>query len=1239
MAAAVTLSALTLSSPTLLGGTLSVDVGTLPLTFLADADAKALEVAVQETGVSSVFTNPTASGSSARFSFSLDLPADLGIYHLTFRAKDAVGTPTRVSPNFTLEVIRGTNEGVPQALPPAGIRVLRRADSVKVEWQTPQDDGFLGVRVAISTDASGVTTPFVQVGDLIQSVVRRAQDVLTSSERVAMNGLTRVTTLEEELTVVPYSSVEFLKSSVSGVDTFYIMLTTLIQDPDTHHVHESFAAGPFECSFVDLRKVTLTDFPGATTPEANAVSLIKSMTPLYPKLDLGPRTEPRDLLVDPIAIECANKSTRDWFTRVAQSVSSLVAVDDADGDGISDDPDTSAYKQALARAFQLTSSQVQDLIDSQFNVLGERVGRTRGAAEASVVDVLFYLTSRPTRRYPVTEAGIVATLPDSDTPSLSFKVMASAALDAESADSFYIPEKGWWGFTLPCVCMTTGSEGNVGAETIRTPISGVDSALQCINLTKADLGDDSEPNASFAAGIANRAVVGVDTGRRLGYQETAQACTGVIRAEPICSGDLEMLRDWDPIRQKHLFGTVDIYARGRTTGQSTETLPYLHPTFQGTYGSASSYSTLELDNASALRLRFTQKPTDPVAAVVELLADRGGSALSFYFGVERAQYDASTGCLILHPDDLTYTLNAAGEKVFGGKNSTLITSTSNGTTLRAMVSLWGPLTMVPKQQPVTKVYSIVGEEAHTGVVPTSSIRLIRTADPLLEGDSTRAGDRVTVDNTTSITTVPVTFQDGGVDVFSLGEGVAVTVNLQGVAQDVVSVLSSDAHTRYLYGVAYKIVPLDRYATYGIQRLPGDSKVIGGQIPLGEEIQVTYNAYRFREHFTLQKETLTLNGGAYTALTKPGVVTQAWGPATHGLTTLSKDADLTAAKVAGADRWIKVTYQANGVTTLAVAGRDYTLAVTDAGVELARYTSGGSITSGIPDGGAVEVTYFTAEPFQVVTGYPQFLSQIKDRVEATRHGGADVLVKTMHESLVDISLTVTLAKGASSDVLDRKIRTVITAAFDAATTLLSQAEVVSKVKALPGVKNISLPFAHMAKADGSYDIGMIVPTGTAWDPIATLQAEDALWAAGTNGVARTFSPRTFVTRKPVLRYKTIPSGGLADAYVGLLYEGEAFQRCLTLEEFQAATSAAFYIVGINEHIDGLPVDSGHYGKVLMVTPAPTTYRPQPIATPALQAYRVTYQVYGEAGAQDIPISPTEYLRPGRITINYVTEEEV
>jgi len=182
------------------------------------------------------------------------------------------------------------------------------------------------------------------------------------------------------------------------------------------------------------------------------------------------------------------------------------------------------------------------------------------------VDVLFYASSRPPKAVSVDYGATLTTLPDSNTPSLTFTTLGSGSMDPASLDSYYIADKGWWGFSLPCICTVTGTIGNVGAGTIRTIVSGVSGSMQCTNPFKARFGDDLEANAPYASRIQERCVAGVDTGSRLGLKALAQAASGVNSVEVVAAGDLEMLRDWDPIRGKHAYGCVDIYAQGGSAG-------------------------------------------------------------------------------------------------------------------------------------------------------------------------------------------------------------------------------------------------------------------------------------------------------------------------------------------------------------------------------------------------------------------------------------------------------------------------------------------------------------------------------------------------------------------------------------------------------------------------------------------------------------------------------------------------
>lgn len=1233
MSVTVTLQNLTMVAPALTGGAVSVDLEVFPMVVDADPKAVAIEVVLPEEGQTTTLTTYSLVGGKRRFYGSVPLPADLGTYTLTMKAKNALDSSvSEISSNLTFQVIKASNVDVPQALPPSGIRVFRLANFVKVEWQVPNEPGFLGVRVLVSPDSSGVETPFVQWGELVSSPSRTALDTLSTSTHHSQNGLHFITTTDAERVQVAYSVVTFPKSQVTA-DEFFVALSTVIQDPDTHHVHESYTAGPFRCSFVDLRTVSPEDFPAGLTPEDIAVQLIRRLGQDRPELDLSPRSELRDTLIDPVALELANASTREWFSRVSQSVDAMIGIDDTDADGVSDDPSLNDYKQALARAFRISNDKVQELIDTRFDVLGASCGLTRGGAQPSMVDVLFYTMLRPTQRVVVSEGAMVNTMPDEETPSVTFKTLGSASIDPTTADSFYIPERGVYGVTIPCLCTMEGTIGNVGAGTVRTVVSGINQTMLCTNPLAADFGLDYESNHDFASRIKNRQVVGVDTGRVLGYEEEARKAYGVVDVKVVPSGRLEMLRDWDPVRQKHIFGTVDVYARGRSFSQNPEIVPYRHTT-TGIEGAYSTYTRLRLLDASTLRFGFDgAPPTYPTCALVELYAERQGldsanTSLSFFLGVDKACFDATTNTFFLDPEAISYRIQN-GEVVLGGKNSSVATTLQSGTTLWARVRSWSPLTLTPAKQPVSQVYSIAGASDQTGVIPANQIRLIKTEDPLLEGGSSRSHDKVVVDNATAVITKLMTFEVDGPDVLDLGEGVAVGLDSQGLAQGITSVLSLDNATLYSVNQDYTLVCLGQYGRFGIKRTPGS------RIPLDVEIKVSFPVYRFLERVTLVTENVTLTGSTYAQLTKRGVVTNSWAPATHGKSELVNDAALIAAKIPRERRYIKVvnTNVAPGASQIMVEGKDFALDIDEATgtVRIARFYSDSAFVSAIHDNDTVSVSYYAVEVFDVITRYPQFIGQIAERLESTRHAAADVLVKVMQENTVDLDFEVTLKSNATPEIVDRRIRTMIVAAFDNAKGLLSQAEIVRRVKAVPGVANVTVPFRRMAKSDGSYDVGLIIPTNTKWDTISTLGNQDPTFAN------KSWAARTWVTRNPVLRYKTIPSGGKADSYVGLLYEGEAYKRVMSLNDLRLATDASFYIIGINDRFDQFtPVSSAHWGKIILVTPAPTATR-QEISDPGLLAYRVTYQVFGEAGAQDIPMSPTEYLRPGRITIDYVLDE--
>ena len=1292
----VSLAPLSLLLPAVAGDTLSLNVVSLPVqiqaavgvntvvasvTSLDGTPAPILDSAGKSVGGQTTLVQTTNNLTGFNtFTGTLFVPTISGSYLLTIIGTDATPatdagptTPvTKTTPSLTLTVLSSVDEDVPLIVPPASVRVLRTGNDVLVEWATPTTPGFLGVRVMTSPDSSGVNTPFTQYGYLVTDVARSEMQTVLSSSTSQLNnndgtgngsaaagGVETVTTTNH-IAPINYSQADFPASTTAtnADGKFYVQLTTIVQDPTTNLVYESYAVGPFECSYVDLRKIQPTDLSQGFSATDFATFLINNLVQAYPNLDLSPRSELRDLLIDPVAQELALAGTREWFIRASASVSALAQIDDATGSGISDPPATSAYKQMIAQGFRLTDDQVQAMIDTQFDILGELAGIDRESPTASIVDVLFYTMSIPAQALTVSLGAMVSTIPDANTPSMSFKAVGSGAMDPASINSYYLPDIGGWGFYVPCVCTSTGSLGNVGAGTIRTVSSGVQGQLQCTNPIKARYGLDTESNAHYAARIQDRRVAGVDTGSRLGYKNTAQAAAGVIGVEVVAAGDLEMLRDWlpgtTPTTGRHIYGCVDIYAQGDGGGLSQlyQNLPYTYDTQTEVVILAAARSASP-GSPAVCWLSRASGSTVPLAAITQLYAEQQGStSLSFYFNVAGAQLDPVSGGIFLDPDALTYTFDATGTQVFGMSNVKRAAglNTSNYT-LMAQTRTWSPLLLTPDTQPVLDVYSIIGgpvATGQTGQIPPSSIRLIKSQDIMLYGESSQATDTIRVDNTALPTKMlqTLSFVNGGPTTLDLGEGIILPIS-GGIRDDSpVGVVSQDGilYNRDATGAYvekdYSVVPQGAYGHYAIKLLPGSA------IATGSSFTVSFPRYSVLENLTPQVDTLALSGGAFTPLTQPGVVLNTWNPTSHGNTTLTADADLVAANVALASRYIKVMATLAGVPTVMIEGLDFILATDPISqvTSIAQVTNAGAITSRIPDGTTVTVTYLHVENFTVAYQFPQFIPQVVAAIENSRHAAADVLVKAMMENTVDLTFTVTLAPNATAAVVDPSVRTAVSAVFDNAETELTQSEIIYRVRNLPGVLNLTVPFSRMARSDGSYDLNCVIPTTQSWSAV-----DGHFGAPPYDGVTQnSWKPTAWMTSawdaasatylpKSVLRYKTMTSGGLPDSYVGLLYEGQPYRRCLTMAEFFAAHDLCFYIIGANDRdVTNQKVSSVYSGVVLLNIPGSDVANPAATNTyPGTVAYRVTYQVFGEVGPQDIPVGPMEYLRPGNITIDYIS----
>jgi hypothetical protein len=1228
-----TLANLVLSSPTLANGvnTLSVDTSALQFVVLGDLSTVAVDIVIAD--ILTTLTNPTVVNGQNQFAGSVSVPVSAFAQPVQVTGRNYVTTP--VAPvlrtqTIQFEVLYQQSSLAVSITAPSGITISKGASACQIEWVLPTYAGFTGVRVMYSTDASGVTTPYTQFGNLVNTVSRSANVALsapqiTTQNAQATDGSTnRTLTTTSVSTVAPvnFSSASIPQSTVNA-DVFYVVLTTVVTDPTSGTVYESQAAGPFTCGYVNLKQVAPTDFLALQKSNDIATRMISEITRRRPDLDLTPRSEVRDLIIAPLALELANMSVREWFSRMCRSIDALAQLDDQNGDGISDPVSSSTLKQQIARAYGLSDVDFQTFLDSRFDINGANEGVTRGGATFSTVDATIYTYSRPTSVITIQAGAILSTIPDTtSTSAVTFVTRASATIDPSNLNAFYDAANGWWSVTVPAEAQTAGSIGNIGAKALRQITSGATASLGVTNLNASTPAVDNQSNADYAAMIKARIVAGKDSSTRSGYFLSARQVPGVTAANVVAAGDLDMVRDWLVTEQKHVGGCVDIYTRGDIVSQQAESVPFTYQS-SSVYGSTSSYLSLSLFDATNLRFKVASSLTSPIMAAVEILVVSAGRTL--YMGSANATF--IDNIVTLDPTENVYTVNSDGSTSVWQVNGVNATNLSLVQSLGGLSSTGTYLMMAryqtglnhqPALQPVSSVSSVSGPI--TGTINPANVVLYYTNDFLLTGGSNQAGDAVTVSGVTSapITktiTIPANTTQ---TLFPIDTAMDVPLDSNGLPLDVLSVISaSNPLLLFKRGVDYAIVRNGRYRSFAMKLVTGTG--------ITSDVVVTYNKFILTENISLQTDTVTLNGSTPVTLSQGGFVQNSWLPASHGLTALLLDGyqgagvtplafSLMGGGVAPASRYIKIANStSSNLTVIPVEGRDFTLTVDpNTGAATVARVIGGKIT----DGSTVTVTYYYAESLSVLSNYPAYVQQVLNQITPTQNAAANVLVKAMVPSPVDITLVVSLDSATAPSDVDGPIRTAIDYVMLQSQQSMSMSQVVRAVQQITGITGVGLPLLKCAKSDGSYDIASVIPSGTAWTPLAH---DPAFTGLG-------LPVNAFITAVPVLQNATIPSGGTANAYVGLLYEGQSFRRAMTITDFLTSTTPSFYIVGAADATNAtVPFNSTYVGRILLTNVNG--------ADPGLLPYRCTYQCFGETGAKNITTASSEYLVAGTVNILY------
>jgi len=709
------------------------------------------------------------------------IPLEAGLNTILIRTIDTVGG---VSGSSSVTITKVRQVDSLQVQTPTGVRVRRKRNSVDILASVPSqrystigaplNDNFRGFNFYGSTTPGG-TSGYYRINSgvrTVRSTVFEEDLNLIATENTTFEntgkknlllrlvdldlfGVEGTVRLEKtydvssyndslrfQSTLEDYRLIEFIGFNhvrtgtsdsinddqfigVQDSQPIYYVVTSVYFNPDTGEEIESAYSQEVLGSPLTL-DTNLRELPSRNQFQV-VTTFVSAIQRLNSEISLIPGSTTRDVTIDPFASEAERLYFLVDFVHKAQSFLTLLQIDSVGGSGSPDPVSTSAYKTALKAALGYSTDQaVQSLIDASFDKLAGNYGKKRYGGRPAIGQAVFYTYTKPTFNLTVPSGTIVTTISDPalSIPSVRFRVGGTYVLLASQAEAYYNFDLKRYEIVTDIVAETIGSDGNRPSGQIKSS-AGV-SGLSVTNTESTVFGLDRETNSQLTERCL-LAFSSVDTGTGGGYASTAIAQVGVLKSKIVKSGDLLMMRDYDPIRHKHIGGKVDIWIQGLRERQVVEQFAF---TFE-----VARDIRCSVQDATNLIFRVQDSRVTENTPITEIL-DNITQGLGVRNVTQGVDYLLS-GVQIL--DYQTFKLDPS----IVGQVPTNVDDVISAD-YRFRVFNQFKFTF----QPVRRVVSVVGEVS--GALTTAGYVLYKTSDPLLEGESTISTDYLSINQVNGV---------------------------------------------------------------------------------------------------------------------------------------------------------------------------------------------------------------------------------------------------------------------------------------------------------------------------------------------------------------------------------------------------------------------------------------------------------------------------------------------------------
>jgi len=690
-----------------------------------------------------------------------------GVNQIDIRAIDVNGN---VSPISSVLITYVTDKELSlQISQPTGLQIYRHRDEITLTIIGDGNENIVGYNVYASKESGGISTGYFKLNkSIISEYVNEFEDLQVSNEQIVYShsdGNLHILLTEEDndgsvqrvisdsvIPLVNTPSSQITSISVVGKNTLptysfthnrlsteddgitnneqfidvtddqplYYVVTAIGYDSRNREYLES----KYSSELVGVPLIidsTIKDMVPISRQDI-ILDEIKSIQRVNPSVSLIPGSSTRDIHIDPPASELERLAFISDFIHRSQSFLTLMEIDDANHDGISDPVATSPYKLALKSAlFIVDNDDVQYLIDDAFDKLAGNYNTPRKGAQKSIGQEVFYTTKKPTKTLTAERGAIVSTTSNTDLgiPSVSYEVTSQVSMQITNIDSYYVPSRRRWEITANIRALDTGLAGNRPANQIDKVTSGA-AGLSVINLEPTQYGYDIESN-SLLAERAMLALSSVDSGTKGGYLASSISVSGIQESLVIYAGHPLMMRDWDEVRKKHIGGKVDIWIKGLNEQEVTDTFSFSFDIVQN--------KRFEIIDSTNFIFRSLDSNLTENNPLVEMLDD---PIKGYGFRNTTKGYDFDLTDVVI-VDYRTIQLSSLVSQPSFDFDDIIVGD------YRYQSSNY----YIPIRQPLRRVISIIGEVSGT-LDFEHGYSLFKLDDPLLYGESVKSNDYIAI---------------------------------------------------------------------------------------------------------------------------------------------------------------------------------------------------------------------------------------------------------------------------------------------------------------------------------------------------------------------------------------------------------------------------------------------------------------------------------------------------------------